>query len=55
MNINTKIFDEMSDNDFFSNKFTHIYFNKRVTNKSVSELIDSIHLANKPTYVEAMF
>jgi ATP-dependent protease ClpP protease subunit len=52
MNINTKIFDEMSDNDFFSNKFTHIYFNKRVTNKSVSELIDSIHLANKPTYSE---
>jgi len=52
MNIDTKIFDEMSDNDFFSNKLTHIYFNKKVDDNSVSELIDSIHIANRPVYTE---
>ena len=32
MNIDISIFKNMSDEDFLSNKFTHIYFNDYVTN-----------------------
>lgn len=34
----TSIFDEMSDTDFFSDKLTHIYFDKDVSEDSVIEL-----------------
>ena len=50
MNINTKLFDEMSDEDFFSNKLTHIYFNENVTDDSVTKLIETIREANIPKY-----
>jgi ATP-dependent protease ClpP protease subunit len=50
MNINTKVFDEMSDEDFFSKKLTHIYFNQNVTDDSVTKLIETIREANKPRY-----
>lgn len=52
MNINTKLFDEMSDEDFFSNKLTHIYFNENVTDDSVTKLIETIREANIPKYNE---
>ena len=48
MNIDISIFKNMSDEDFLSNKFTHIYFNDYVTNKSVNCLINEIKKANKP-------
>ena len=41
------VFKEMSDNDFFSNKLTHIYFTQNVTNASVEKLINDINEANK--------
>lgn len=47
MNIDTSIFKSMSDDDFLSNKFTHIYFNDYVSNKSVNNLINEIKKANK--------
>lgn len=47
------VFKKMSDNDFFTNKLTHIYFNDFVTNESVSKLIDDINEANKTTKTEA--
>lgn len=47
MNIDISIFESMTDDDFFSNKLTHIYFNDYVTNKSVNKLIDEIKIANK--------
>jgi ATP-dependent protease ClpP protease subunit len=48
MNIDISIFKSMSDEDFLSNKFTHIYFNDDVSNSSVNILIDEIKKANKP-------
>ena len=30
-----QIFDDMTDEDFFSDKLTHIYFTKNVNNESV--------------------
>ncbi len=33
-----KIFEEMTDEDFFSDKLKHIYFTKDVNNESVQEL-----------------
>jgi len=50
MNIDTTIFQQMTDEDFFSKKLTHIYFNQNVTDESVSMLIDTIREANKPHY-----
>lgn len=41
-----KIFEEMKDEDFFSDKLTHIYFNCNVTQKSVTQLIEKIEQAN---------
>jgi ATP-dependent protease ClpP protease subunit len=41
-----KIFEDMSDEDFFSDKLTHIYFNEEVTQDSVSDLIKEIEDAN---------
>jgi ATP-dependent protease ClpP protease subunit len=52
MNINTKVFNEMSDEDFFSKKLTHIYFNRDVTDETVTALIETIREANKPRYTE---
>ena len=46
-NIDISVFEKMSDSDFFSNKLTHIYFNKDVDDKSVNELIDNIKEAHK--------
>ena len=47
------IFEDMTDEDFFSNKLTHIYFNEYVSNKSIEKLINSIKEANKETKTEA--
>ena len=41
-----KIFEEMSDEDFFTDKLTHIYFNSTVSQQSVSDLIKKIEDAN---------
>ena len=41
-----KFFEELSDEDFFSDKLTHIYFNTDVTESSVSILIKQIEEAN---------
>jgi len=41
-----KIFEDMSDEDFFSDKLTHIYFNTDVTQDSVTNLIKKIEDAN---------
>ena len=46
-NIDISVFEKMSDSDFFTNKLTHIYFNKDVDDKSVNELIDNIKEAHK--------
>lgn len=43
----TEYFNKLSDNDFFSDKLTHIYFNGKVEDKSVDKLIDDIREANK--------
>ena len=40
--IDISVFENMSDEDFFSNKLTHIYFNNIVNQKSVDKLIDDI-------------
>ena len=47
MNIDASIFANMSDEDFLSNKLTHIYFNGEITNKRVNTLIEDIKKANK--------
>jgi len=47
MKVDVSVFENMTDEDFFSNKLTHIYFNSEVTNKSVNKLIDEINEANK--------
>jgi ATP-dependent protease ClpP protease subunit len=41
-----KIFEEMSDEDFFTDKLTHIYFNSDVSQNSVTDLIKDIENAN---------
>ena len=46
-NIDISVFEKMSDSDFFSNKLTHIYFNKNVNDESVNELINDIKEAHK--------
>jgi ATP-dependent protease ClpP protease subunit len=46
------IFENMSDDDFFSNKLTHIYFNEDVTNESIERLITSINKANEIIHME---
>jgi len=43
----TDFFEKLSDNDFFSNKLTHIYFNGRVEDKLVDKLIEDVRNANK--------
>jgi ATP-dependent protease ClpP protease subunit len=45
--IDISVFEKMSDSDFFSNKLTHIYFNKNVDDESVNELINNIKEAHK--------
>jgi ATP-dependent protease ClpP protease subunit len=45
--IDVSVFEKMSDSDFFSNKLTHIYFDKNVDDESVNELINNIKEANK--------
>ena len=40
-------FETLNDNDFFSNKLTHIYFNSYVDDKSIDKLIDDIKNANQ--------
>ena len=46
-NIDISVFEKMSDSDFFTNKLTHIYFNKDVDDNSVNELIANIKEAHK--------
>ena len=46
-NIDISVFEKMSDSDFLSNKLTHIYFNKNITESAVNELIASIKEAHK--------
>ena len=43
----TDFFKNLNDNDFFSDKLTHIYFNGYVNDKSVDELIENIREASK--------
>ena len=45
--IDISVFQNMSDEDFFSNKLTHIYFTDNVSDKSVDRLIDDIKEAHK--------
>ena len=45
----TDFFKNLNDNDFFSNKLTHIYFNGNVDEKNVDNLINDIKNANKIT------
>ena len=45
--IDISVFENMSDEDFFSNKLTHIYFNDEVNDKSVDKLIEDIKTAHK--------
>ena len=47
------IFKNMSDNDYFSNKLTHIYFNNEVNDDSVDKLIEDINNANKEIKTES--
>ena len=39
-------FSKLNDEDFYSNKLTHIYFNSEVNNSSIDELIDKVKKAN---------
>ena len=48
-----KIFEEMSDEDFFTDKLTHIYFNGEVNQQSVSDLIKKIEDANLDTILSS--
>lgn len=41
------VFENMNDEDFFTNKLTHIYFNENVSDESINKLINSIDNANK--------
>ena len=41
------VFENMSNEDFFSNKLNHIYFNEYVSHESIERLIKSINEANK--------
>lgn len=43
----TDFFKNLNDNDFFSNKLTHIYFNSDVNDDSLDKLTDEIINANK--------
>ena len=43
----TDYFNKLNDNDFFSDKLTHIYFNGIVEDKSVDKLFNDIRDANK--------
>ena len=43
----TEFFKNLTDNDFLSDKLTHIYFNDIVDDKSVNKLIEDIRNANK--------
>jgi len=47
------VFENMADEDFFSNKLTHIYFNEYVSNESIEKLIKKINEATKETKTEA--
>jgi ATP-dependent protease ClpP protease subunit len=41
------VFENMADEEFFTNKLTHIYFNEDVSNESIEKLIEKINDANK--------
>jgi len=47
------VFENMKDEDFFSNKLTHIYFNDYVSNESIEKLIKEINQANKEKRTES--
>jgi ATP-dependent protease ClpP protease subunit len=42
----TDFFSSLKDNDFYSDKLTHIYFTSYVSNESVDQLIKDINTAN---------
>jgi len=44
-------FSTLSDKDFYSDKLTHIYFNSKVEDKSIDELISNIKTATKPILI----
>lgn len=44
------VFENMTDEDFFSDKLTHIYFTSEVNDKSVEEFLNKINKAKMPTY-----
>lgn len=45
--MNIDFIKKMNDADFYSNKFTHIYFTDYVDDKSIDKLINDIEKANK--------
>ena len=47
------VFENMSDDDFFTNKLTHIYFNEDVSDESINKLIKCINKANKEIITES--
>lgn len=49
--MNISIFENMTDEDFFSDKLTHIYFTSEINDKSVEEFLNKINKAKTPTYV----
>ena len=51
--IDISVFENMSDEDFFSNKLTHIYFNDLVNERSVDKLINDIKNAHKDKISES--
>ena len=48
------IFEDMTDEDFFSDKLKHIYFTKDVNNESVQELINKIREANVSSVINGI-
>jgi ATP-dependent protease ClpP protease subunit len=40
-------FNKLKDNDFYSDKLTHIYLDGEITNTNIDKLIDDIRNANK--------
>ena len=50
----TSIFDEMTDDEFFSDKLTHIYFNTNVTEQNIMNLQQKIMEANKSVIINGI-
>jgi ATP-dependent protease ClpP protease subunit len=44
-----KFFSDLNDEDFFSNKLTHIYLHNKITIKTINKLIEDVRNANNIT------